>query len=67
MDFDFTPAEEAFRHELRTWLAASPPDGDNPETFEHLDYATRFAIQRNWQRQLHTGKGVGIHWPQAYG
>jgi alkylation response protein AidB-like acyl-CoA dehydrogenase len=66
MDFDFTPAEETFRQELRTWLAANPPDGYDPETFEQLDYAARFAIQRDWQRKLHTGGWVGIHWPREY-
>ena len=25
MDFDYTPQEEAFRHELRAWLLANPP------------------------------------------
>jgi hypothetical protein len=34
MGFDFAPEEEAFRQELRTWLAANPPDGYDPETFE---------------------------------
>jgi len=67
MDFDFTPTEEAFRQELRTWLAANPLDEYDPETFERLDYATRFALQRHWQRQLHTGGWVGIHWPREYG
>lgn len=67
MDFDFTPTEEAFRQELRTWLAANPLDGYDPETFEQLDYAMRFALQRHWQRQLHTGGWVGIHWPREYG
>ena len=67
VDFDYTPHEEAFRHELRTWLMANPPQGYDPVTFLHLDQDTRFALQLDWQRQLHRAGWVGIHWPQAYG
>ena len=67
MDFDYTPREEAFRHELRAWLVANPPEGYNPETFLRLDEAARFAVQLAWQKQLHRAGWVGIHWPTAYG
>jgi alkylation response protein AidB-like acyl-CoA dehydrogenase len=67
VDFDYTPQEEAFRQELRTWLAANPPEGYDPGTFLHLDLDARFALQLEWQRKLHRAGWVGIHWPQAYG
>jgi alkylation response protein AidB-like acyl-CoA dehydrogenase len=67
MDFDYTPQEEAFRQELRTWLEANPPEGYEPETFEQLDQDERFAIQLKWQRKLYAAGWVGIHWPQKYG
>lgn len=67
MDCDYTPQEEAFRHELRAWLGANPPEGYDPETFLQLDEETRFAIQLNWQKQLHRAGWVGIHWPKEYG
>lgn len=67
MDFDYTPQEEAFRHELRAWLTANPPDGYDPETFVQLDDETRFAIQLNWQKKLYRAGWLGIHWPKAYG
>jgi len=67
MDFDYTPQEEAFRRELRAWLAANPPEGYDPETFLRLDEAARFAVQLAWQKQLHRAGWVGIHWPTAYG
>ena len=67
MDFDYSPQEEAFRHELRTWLMANPPEGYNPATFLHLDQDARFAIQLNWQQQLYQAGWVGIHWPKVYG
>ena len=67
MDFDYTPQEEAFRQELRTWLEANPPEGYEPDTFEQIDQDERFAIQLKWQRKLYAAGWVGIHWPQKYG
>ncbi len=67
MDFEYTPQEEAFRQELRAWLDANPPKGYDPATFLHLPQDARFALQLDWQRQLHGAGWVGIHWPQAYG
>lgn len=67
MDFDYSPQEQAFRQELRAWLTANPPKGYDPATFLHLDQDARFALQLDWQRQLHRAGWVGIHWPKAYG
>jgi alkylation response protein AidB-like acyl-CoA dehydrogenase len=62
MDLSFTPAEEAFRAELRAWIAAHRPTRPAPESL-----ADEVAFLRDWQRQLHAGGWVGIHWPRAYG
>jgi len=67
MDFDYTPQEEAFRQQLRSWLAANPPEGYDPDTFEQLDEDARFDIQLQWQKQLYKAGWVGIHWPKEYG
>ncbi|MEW6296256.1 MAG: acyl-CoA dehydrogenase [Thermodesulfobacteriota bacterium] len=67
MDFDYTPQEEAFRQELRAWLAANRPEGYDPDTFEELDQDTRFAVQLRWQKKLFAAGWVGIHWPKEYG
>lgn len=67
MDFDYTPQEETFRQTLRAWLVANPPKGYDPVTFLHLPQDARFALQLDWQRQLHCAGWVGIHWPKAYG
>lgn len=67
MDFDYTPQEEAFRQELRSWLETNLSKGYGPETFEQLDQDERFQIQLAWQKQLHSAGWVGIHWPKEYG
>ena len=67
MDFDYTSEEDTFRDELRGWLAANPLEDYDPTTFLHLSEDERFAIQMQWQKQLHLGGWVGIHWPKAYG
>ena len=58
----YTPAEEAFRAELRAWLEANLPRAPAPE-----DEAERRGFQRAWQRALAAGGWVGIQWPRAHG
>ena len=62
MDFDLSPDDVAFRDELRGWLAEhTPPDIDVAATFDEAEKL------RDWQRTLHSGRWVGIHWPEEYG
>ncbi|HYV57775.1 MAG TPA: acyl-CoA dehydrogenase family protein [Candidatus Nitrosopolaris sp.] len=68
MDLSFTPAEEAFRAELRAWLAANAAPAANTARHDDLPtLAEEVAFLRGWQRRLHEGGWVGIHWPRAYG
>jgi alkylation response protein AidB-like acyl-CoA dehydrogenase len=54
--------DERFRDELRRWLAEHPPPAvDAPSTPEDAE------TLRAWQRTLHAGRWVGIHWPVEYG
>jgi alkylation response protein AidB-like acyl-CoA dehydrogenase len=46
----------ALRDELRAWLAEHPPPA-----------ADDVDAMRDWQRALHAGGWVGIHWPVEYG
>ena len=62
VDLTFTPEEQAFAGEVRTWLA------------DHLqsqpafaDLAEEIAWGRAWQAQLAEARWVGIHWPEQYG
>jgi alkylation response protein AidB-like acyl-CoA dehydrogenase len=63
VDLTFSPAEEAFRAELRAWLAANVP----AERVEHATLADEVAYLRDWQRRLAEAGWVGIHWPREYG
>lgn len=57
-----TSPDDALRDELRAWLAAHPPPAlDVATTREEAD------VLRGWQRTLHSGGWVGIHWPVEYG
>jgi alkylation response protein AidB-like acyl-CoA dehydrogenase len=57
MDFDFTPAENAFRAEVRAFLDANLPD-PVPESPEFLD---------TWNRKLRERGWVGFNWPPEHG
>ncbi len=62
MDLTFSPTEEAFRSELRAWLAANVPSEPHHAT---LADEVRFLVE--WQRRLAAGGWVGVHWPREYG
>jgi alkylation response protein AidB-like acyl-CoA dehydrogenase len=65
MDLTPTPEEEAFRKELRSWLAENLPESakaddlsDDPDMLQRL---------REWQRTLAEGRWLGLTWPEEYG
>ena len=63
MDLSFTASEEEFRLRLRGWLEANrPEDGGEAETLDE-----EVARLRRWQKQLHGGGWIGLHWPREYG
>jgi alkylation response protein AidB-like acyl-CoA dehydrogenase len=68
MDFDFTPEQQAFRLEVRGWLAAHVPDDLRGRGFASTR-ADPDAVRRlrEWQRTLHTAGYVGIDWPPEFG
>src|SRR5262245_59583309 len=68
MDFTFSEADEAFRVEVKDWLA------------EHLvgEFRTLGAgggmgvpalmeLRKAWERELSSGGWVGMDWPKEYG
>jgi alkylation response protein AidB-like acyl-CoA dehydrogenase len=61
MDLTLSPAEEAFRDELREWLAANHP-GREPAGDE-----AAFQFRLDWQRKLNDAGWTGVSWPKEYG
>ncbi len=64
MDLTYTPEQEAFRAEVRAWLADHVP----AEPLEHFD-ATRagFEAHREWEKTLKSGDWGMVTWPKEYG
>ncbi len=63
MDLTFTPEQDAFRAEIRAWLAANVP----AEKLPSLDTKEGFALHREWDRKLHAAGWSMVHWPVEYG
>jgi alkylation response protein AidB-like acyl-CoA dehydrogenase len=63
MDLTFDERENAFREELRSWLAANPPAPEPTEGGEDAHYAWR----RDWQRRLYDAGWAAPSWPAEYG
>jgi len=55
-------ADESFRSELRAWLTRHAPPA-----VEIAATAADASTLREWQRTLHAGHWVGVHWPVEYG
>jgi alkylation response protein AidB-like acyl-CoA dehydrogenase len=53
--------EEAFRDELRAWVADNHP-GREPEGDE-----AAFQFRRDWQKKLYEAGWAGVSWPREYG
>jgi alkylation response protein AidB-like acyl-CoA dehydrogenase len=58
---------DAFRDELRTWLAANVPHDLDPEQAIDLPDGERVARLRAWQRKLSDSRWVAVHWPVEHG
>jgi alkylation response protein AidB-like acyl-CoA dehydrogenase len=61
MDLTLSPSEQAFRDELRAWLADNHP-GEAPAGED-----AAFDYRRAWQRQLFDAGYAGFSWPTEYG
>jgi len=62
MDLSFTPSEEAFASEIRSWLVANVAPAPAFESAEEeLEWGQR------WQARLAADRWVGIQWPREYG
>jgi alkylation response protein AidB-like acyl-CoA dehydrogenase len=62
MDFSYTDEEQAFRAELRAWLAVNVPRDSTPLALEE-----EAAHLTAWQRRLYDAGWAAVHWPREYG
>ncbi len=58
MDFNFSPEDETFRQELRSWLEANRPADEPGDEWQR---------RLGWHRKMHAAGWVGIGWPREYG
>jgi hypothetical protein len=65
MDLRYTASEQAFRDELRQWLASVLPDIGPPPP--HDDWPARRSYDRSWQRRLSEAGYAGVDWPAEGG
>lgn len=66
MDFEDTPAEAAFRAQVRDWLAANAPEFERPAS-GHLPDAEEVALGKAWQKRKAQHGYAGILTPTSLG
>ena len=64
MNFDLSPSDQEFRHDLRLWLADHAPKGPPAGPLWSDPEMER---RRAWQRTLFAGGYAGLAWPREYG
>ncbi len=72
MDFAYSPKEEAFRKEVRDWLAENmkelPEWWSNPDVLgPEVDSEEYHQFSIWWHRKLYDAGFIGITWPKEYG
>ena len=68
MDFAYTDEDEAFRAELRDWLAANLSDFETGEWETGGAGVSRlYAKRKAWQKRMNEGSWAAINWPREWG
>lgn len=68
VEFSFGPEDEAFRAELRAWLAANlPPGWAERGGLAALPEEEQAPFLRDWQRRLYEAGWAAIRWPREWG
>ena len=63
MDLTWSPAEQEFRREARSWLEANVPSPALPSG----DTRAGFAAHLEWERTLHRADWSVVSWPREFG
>jgi len=67
MDFADTPEDEAFRAELRDWLATSLAEFEHEPVPEIEGMTRHYARRKAWQRKMAEAGWAAINWPKELG
>jgi alkylation response protein AidB-like acyl-CoA dehydrogenase len=67
MDFADTPEDEAFRTELRQWLAANLAEFETEHVSEAEGIARLYERRQAWQRKMAEAGWAAINWPKELG
>ncbi len=63
MDLNYTPEQDAFRAEIREWLAVNVP----AQPLQSFDTRDGFEQHRAWEQTLAKGNWGMVTWPREYG
>lgn len=63
MDLTYTPEEDTFRQEVRSWLEAHVPQ----TPLKSFDTREGFQQHRVWERTLNAARFSAVNWPIEYG
>ncbi|MBQ0770397.1 MAG: acyl-CoA dehydrogenase family protein [Sphingomonadales bacterium] len=63
MELNYTPEQQAFRAEVRAWMAANVPS----QSLKTLEGREGFDQHVLWERKLASGNWGMVTWPEAYG
>ena len=68
MDFKYTPEEEKFRKQVRSWLDKHRPRGAS-KLARHASLSDDEEWWRlvSWHKELFAGGWIGLSWPVEYG
>jgi alkylation response protein AidB-like acyl-CoA dehydrogenase len=67
MDFNYSPEDEAFRNELRTWLEANKKSAPAPRNMMAEESDDDWKDRVRWHKKLNEGGWVAVNWPKEYG
>ena len=65
MDLSFTPEQEAFRKDVRAWIAQALPPHIAKKAEEHAEFEQE--EKREWHRILFEKGWAALNWPKQYG
>jgi alkylation response protein AidB-like acyl-CoA dehydrogenase len=67
MDLSYSPEEEAFRRQVRSWLARNVPKRARDERPMEWGDPRRLALAKAWQRKVCDAGYLALGWPREYG